>query len=563
MAYEIVNQFPDGTYHLRDNVTGEDMPADEGTLQSLNSAGQLSMGSPAPKPVPAPVAAPMGPPAPPPQPGSNNPFIPTLGTIGSSVGGALRKVVERPFTGPTPPGAAPAGPAAPAAPANRIAVRPAPQGTAQRDPNAGLIVTRTPATKAAWVPTSKSEQGVGEAAEDKLQAKAQSLYESQLETARIGEEAKREDLLLQQARANDERIIKERRAQEMQMVVDAKQQHEDNKRAELQARRDKVRSMQVDPDLVWKEKGVAGSILSALAMGAGQFASGMTGQENLAAKLINNMVERSVDAQKSNIAKAGAEYSEDNDEFNRNIVGGAEAARLEQKQLRLEAAEAQARQVAADREMSYLHPTALQTADALAQQSLEIDAKLEQLNQQASSERFQPAMAASTRITVDPLQKARKEAAETQRAIDGGANDPKQAVRDMSGNVIGYSHKADEINDAARNTQNLNETLGQMRELADAAGVGPVGPDNAAKYRNLAARAKAAINKAAGLGTLDSGTAPLLEAQIPSELGMFRNNRSMVTTIDTTIDSLTSGVNNYYRQQGLNPPAGPKALRSE
>ncbi len=566
MAYEIVNQFPDGTYHIEDRATGDTRLADEKLMQDLSSAGQLSMGGP-PKPaapVPSPQLAPMGPPAPPPQqPGSNNPFIPTLGTIGSSIGGALRKVVERPFTGPTPPSATPAAPAAQGAPAQRIGIKAAPQGPAQRDPMSGLVVQRTGGSPAAWVPTGRSQQGIGEDTENGLQERARKLADSRLETAHAQEEVKRAQLLADKKAAEDDYLMKTIRADAKQATINEKQASIDGVRSALDSRKQKVRNLQVDPDLVWKQKGVGSQILAALAVGAGQFAAGMTGQENMAAKMISNMIDRSIDAQKANINKQTADYSEDNDEFHRSIVGGADADKLEQKQLRLEAAEAYTRGILADKDLAYLHPAAMQTADDLAAQSLDVETKLEQLNVQRADERFQPAMAASTRITVNPLLKAQADAAKLQREVDGGASDPKQAVRDMSGNILGYSHKADEINDAARNTQNLTETLTEMRQLADAAGMGPVGPDNAAKYRNLAARAKAAINKAAGLGTLDSGTAPLLEAQIPAELGMVRNNRSMVTTIDTTIDSLNSGVNNYYRQQGLTPPTAPTQLRSE
>ena len=73
--------------------------------------------------------------------------------------------------------------------------------------------------------------------------------------------------------------------------------------AELEQEAAEAREMHVDPQKWFKDKGTAGSIVAALAMGAGAFGANMphSGGQNAAQKIIDGAVERNTDAQKADI----------------------------------------------------------------------------------------------------------------------------------------------------------------------------------------------------------------------------------------------------------------------
>lgn len=80
--------------------------------------------------------------------------------------------------------------------------------------------------------------------------------------------------------------------------------HAQRQSSELQSEAEALRQEKIDPRHWFKERGTAGSILAAIAMGAGAFAAAMphtNSKENFALGIINDSISRDVDAQKSNL----------------------------------------------------------------------------------------------------------------------------------------------------------------------------------------------------------------------------------------------------------------------
>lgn len=68
---------------------------------------------------------------------------------------------------------------------------------------------------------------------------------------------------------------------------------------------DDYESRTVDPERYWKNKGTGARIGAAIAVAIGAFGAAMTGGKNYALDIINNEVDRDIDAQKSEISKMG------------------------------------------------------------------------------------------------------------------------------------------------------------------------------------------------------------------------------------------------------------------
>lgn len=62
-------------------------------------------------------------------------------------------------------------------------------------------------------------------------------------------------------------------------------------------KREEVKNAQIDPDQFWKEKGTLGRMLGAIAIGMGQFGASMTGSRNAALDIVNDAINRNIQAQ--------------------------------------------------------------------------------------------------------------------------------------------------------------------------------------------------------------------------------------------------------------------------
>ena len=81
-----------------------------------------------------------------------------------------------------------------------------------------------------------------------------------------------------------------------------------DERNKIRKAEDKYQAMKVDPERIWSgTKGGFARIIAAIGVGFSTYASTMTGGENTALRIIEKAVDDDIDAQKHNIAKAGAD----------------------------------------------------------------------------------------------------------------------------------------------------------------------------------------------------------------------------------------------------------------
>lgn len=71
---------------------------------------------------------------------------------------------------------------------------------------------------------------------------------------------------------------------------------------DIKAAMEESKAMRVDPNKFYADRGTLGTIVAALAMGAGAYGAAMTGTKNFAAEIIENAIDRDIQAQKENIA---------------------------------------------------------------------------------------------------------------------------------------------------------------------------------------------------------------------------------------------------------------------
>lgn len=95
----------------------------------------------------------------------------------------------------------------------------------------------------------------------------------------------------------EDRAHLEAKEADIQSSIDAKVKQRDE---EL----DKIRGMKVDPNRVFRDRGVPGAIMALIAMGLGGMESGLTGGPNKALDQINKEIDRDIDAQALAISNA-------------------------------------------------------------------------------------------------------------------------------------------------------------------------------------------------------------------------------------------------------------------
>lgn len=129
--------------------------------------------------------------------------------------------------------------------------------------------------------------------------------------------------MMKAAMFTQQKGVEEQAAAEQQALATAREQVQQNyqqslaRQKEIKARNDALAqdlaSAKVDPDRMWNEKSTGGKIASILGILVSGIGSGMARQENLALKLLNQQIDRDIDAQKANITNK-------QNLFNRNLA---------------------------------------------------------------------------------------------------------------------------------------------------------------------------------------------------------------------------------------------------
>ncbi|AKU96998.1 hypothetical protein AKJ09_03662 [Labilithrix luteola] len=141
---------------------------------------------------------------------------------------------------------------------------------------------------------------------------------ARLETAAEAELAQADVIASERANA-----VRNRIAQERQAYVERERSKFDRLAADA--------SRDVDENAYWKERGgTLAQIIGAIAVGIGQFGASLTGGKNAALEVIQSGIDRNIDAQKANIAKARSAYELRSNLYARNLesIGDPERAAL-------------------------------------------------------------------------------------------------------------------------------------------------------------------------------------------------------------------------------------------
>lgn len=201
------------------------------------------------------------------------------------------------------------------------------------------------------------------------QAAEEAGYRAQMDE----ELARRADL------AEDKRRIHERAMAEQEQRVNTAMQD--------------FRSKKIDPEAYWKEKGTGAKITSAIAVALGQLGAGLLGsQHNAALDIINDAVNKNIDAQKEEIANA-----RENVNLEHNLY-----AQLRQKGLDDREADSAARQLYLEGAQRQLETVAAKyKSDVIKNNAAQLSAQLDQRKADAAVQR---SLASQDRVTIQTQQ---------------------------------------------------------------------------------------------------------------------------------------------------------------
>lgn len=279
-------------------------------------------------PRPGDARAPMAPPAP-----RAVPLASALAQFG--IGAPLPAPTEAP-AGPVAPPAAAAAPAPAAAPQTRAMGRPGAATGGVPDSFMGVDLTGAKQSLAAYqreLPTTeigRIEYGVRAKAADIAKGTAARVGEEQAAQVQTLEQAQAAELAGQQERADlaaqaaeqartEEAAAAEERARRRQLVEETT--------SKLDAANKALDESKIDIEAAYG--GAAGRIFAGLAVALGSFGASLTGGPNYAMQLVNQRIDREIDAQKTELEKKKGKVTQLGQLLQRNeaLLGDAEQAR--------------------------------------------------------------------------------------------------------------------------------------------------------------------------------------------------------------------------------------------
>lgn len=342
--------------------------------------------------------------------------------------------------------------------------RVAPRQRQQQAPGISPVYQRVGATPEKWVPTQRQTSGISDDQQNELRELSMQTFKTEQEYANAYREQEAARLTENQSRLQLKAFENQRESSRVQSEVDAKNSWIESQQANIRQQLLEARGQKVDPNRVFEGAGgMLSGILSALAIGAGQYSSAINGGPNTALQLINNMIERDVEEQKSAIANKKQDAYDELDYFDRYIARSAEESKDKARLLAEEKAKIEMDYVLNDDALKMLHPAALQTKAAIESQQNERLLRINQAISRTAGERFQPARAGGVIDITDRVleQQAKrtglqKQIAENQQAITGGGPADKDAVL-VNGEAVGKSPEAKEINAQIRSYQTLKQ----------------------------------------------------------------------------------------------------------
>jgi hypothetical protein len=170
-----------------------------------------------------------------------------------------------------------------------------PQAPAAAQPTPVSLASDTPAST---VPlTGEQPAPVAAAPKDELtqakDAQAQQMTGMAMEEAAIAKQAKAEQAAAQQSFKMQQHIASEFEQQNNKLMQEQMSIYQD------------MKDGHIDPERVWHERSTAGKVATIVGIIASGWGAGLSGQENQAIKMLNQEIDRDVDAQKANLSHKG------------------------------------------------------------------------------------------------------------------------------------------------------------------------------------------------------------------------------------------------------------------
>jgi len=279
-------------------------------------------------PRPGEARAPMAPPAP-----RNVPLASALAQFG--IGAPPPAPTEAP-AGPVAPPAAAAAPAPAAAPQARAMARPGAAAGGVPDSFMGVDLTGAKQALAAYqreLPASeigRIEYGVRAKAADIAKGTAARVGEEQAAQVQTLEQAQEAERVAQAGQAElASQRAEQARIEEENAAIERERRRQlvEETTAKLDAANQALDDSKIDIEAAYG--GAAGRIFAGLAVALGSFGASLTGGPNYAMQLVNQRIDREIDAQKTELEKKKGKVTQLGQLLQRNeaLLGDAEQAR--------------------------------------------------------------------------------------------------------------------------------------------------------------------------------------------------------------------------------------------
>ncbi len=327
---------------------------------------------------------------------------------------------------------------------------------------------------------------------------------------------------------------------------DAGQQAVEDAESKYGLMRDELANSKIDPDRLWKRKGVGLKVMAIIGAAIGAFASTMTKTPNHAAQMISDAVDRDIRAQEMDLTSKRAALGAQGNAVSMaraklGDVGTSRAAAkalvLEQIGSSLEAKKATARSADEAARIEGLQKEIGLQRDKFKQE-MGVNAKKMQLAKEAArQQQLRAAMAA--RKPKGPEWKAQK--GWDARFVPGAGVAPDAA-------------SAKELRAKVAANREVLGIVREMRALTAQSGKS-WDPAARAKAAALESRMLTATNKSEGLGALDNGTLDVLKPRIPKLSSMTQLDSQTTAALDTVEALVKQGQRIKFQSEGVLPTA--------
>lgn len=307
------------------------------------------------------------------------------------------------------------------------------------------------------------------------------------------------------------------------------------------ARKEANEKAKLDPNRIWKQRGVGAQVAAAIAAGMGAFASTVSGGPNFALDIINRAVDQDIEAQRDEYERAKDKVNEARSDYAMFRQQGFDdrQARLLARQNKLDVVDSKITEAGAALKNLDSQKRVADLQIGIRQGKDQLEMQLKQINHAAAQQ-----AAATEAARAANIYKAQADAVQQQ-------NERAVSLPDGTKVLAGTKEEAEKLKTANAAREEIKALFSRMRGLVnDYRQVG--WPASNVELEGIASQIKTKMAVMNGMGAI-SGTDERLVTQFANPTDWFQFDDTVIKSIDSAEQSLDQGYTSALVARGVIP----------